>query len=87
VGVRLQRHLGALRGLEAGMWLADPGWPSLVEQSIFVSCPGCGGIHKISDTHSIAINGRIAPIFSCPTVTCSFQSFLELEAYGEEVIQ
>jgi hypothetical protein len=86
VGVRLQRHLGALRSIDKQQWFADPGWDETrpIRREIWVCCPECAGIHNITDTHRVIGGGLVSPVFSCPTAACPYQDFLELASYGEE---
>jgi hypothetical protein len=77
VGLRLQRHLGALGSIDPGQYAVD-------KPCIFVSCPACGCVDDISVTHEVNIGGVVAPRWKCPTVTCSFHEFLSLDCWNEE---
>lgn len=83
MGVRLQRLLGETRGLEAGQYcvLVEPTLAGDLSH-VYVCCPCCGGVRDLRD-RQIDTAGRVSPAFACPTETCAFFEFIELESWGD----
>ena len=84
MGVRLQRHLGTRDDLSPGQFCVDvlnhaPGQMCIVH----IACPGCGGVDALSPDHVIERGGKVVPAWKCPTETCAFHDWIELESYGE----
>lgn len=76
---RLKRNLGPVGHLAPGEYTVETasGKPA-------ACCPRCGGVSEIEfDVHR---DGRVTQIFSCPYACCPFQDYLDLEAWGEEVV-
>lgn len=81
MGLRLNRHLGDVRSLDAGQWTdrTASGKPA-------IACPGCGSISEIDDTHTISPDGLVTPIWSCASQACPLMEWIALEAWAEEVV-
>ena len=77
MGVRLQRHLGTARDLDPGQYTAKHGLVS-------IRCPLCGGIDTLGNTHDVDPAGRVTPAYACPTETCPWLDFVDLDAWGEQ---
>jgi hypothetical protein len=81
MGVRLARSLGSAETLQPGEYTSDPG-PRIIG-TIVVRCPCCGAIDAFTDRHVVDVAGRVTPAWRCPTATCSFLEWLELESWKE----
>ncbi len=81
MGVRLQRNLGPAETLQPGEYTSDPG-PRIVG-AVVVRCPSCGAIESFSNDHVVDCAGRVTPAWRCPTATCSFLEWVELESWQE----
>lgn len=82
MGLRFSRHLGLPATLDPKQWTdrTASGNPA-------VMCPSCGGISEVvQPAHVIDREGRVTPSWKCPTETCSFWEWVELEAFAEEVL-
>lgn len=83
MGRRLQRYLGAIYELSPGQFVTDPDFASDVDGPVvFVCCPGCGAVARL-DEYKVDVGGRVTPIWTCQTVTCSLREWLELESWRE----
>lgn len=83
MGVRFSRHLGSVQTLDPKQWTDQTasGRPS-------VCCPSCGTTAEIEPpSHVVNKYGEVTPAWSCPSETCGFKDWLDLEAYGEEVLR
>ncbi len=79
MGLRLQRHLGDVAGLQPGQYTSRV---APLVGKVALCCPACGAIETLGDKHTIDGAGRVTPAFHCPTVTCNFFEWLELESHG-----
>jgi hypothetical protein len=78
MGLRLQRSLGPLGDIKPGQYAVD-------EPCVFVSCPACGCVDDVSVSQPPDVGGVLGGgEWKCPTVTCSFKSFLSLDCWNEE---
>jgi hypothetical protein len=80
VGRALRRNLGAVSCLEPGEYTVETatGGPALC-------CPSSGGVSDLD--FEVHRGGRVSQIWSCPFASCSFVDYLDLEAWGEEVLR
>ena len=81
MGVRYSRNLGPVKHLQVQEWTDETasGRPAL-------RC-ACGTIFDLPESHRVLAGGLVAPVVKCPSGTCSFLDFIELEAWGEEVLR
>lgn len=81
MSVRINRHLGPANTLDAKQWTdrTASGLPA-------ICCPGCAAVADLSPVYSVnAQSGRVGPgRWSCDG--CSFRDYIELEAFGEDVL-
>jgi hypothetical protein len=83
MGLRFSRHLGIPQTLDPQQWTdaTASGRPALC-------CPQC---HEVSEIvrgkHVISRQGSVTPEWRCLIGDCSFREWIELEAWGEEVIR
>lgn len=83
MGARLQRHLGPIATMDPGQWTSDPARHRTGTMiTVFVGCPACGGVHEL-EAHRVQQGGAVLGAWTCPTATCSFQEFIDLEGWGE----
>lgn len=82
MGVRLARCLGPAEQLQPGEYTREPG-PRIIG-AIVVRCPCCGAIDAFSEKHVVDPSGRVTPAWRCPTATCSFLEWLELDSFRME---
>jgi hypothetical protein len=81
VGDVLQRHLGGVDTLDPGQW-TNEGVAGFVEAKAVVKCADCGGIDVIAEGHEVSPDGRVVPVWRCPTVTCGARKWIWLEGYS-----
>ena len=82
MGLRLRRCLGPVPHLAPAEYTVETasGKPA-------VSCPACGGISDLVEPYRVIAGGLVSPIWRCPFVTCCYEQFLSLEAWGEAVLR
>ena len=76
MGVRLRQNLGDVSALEPGEYTARV---APLVGKVALRCPGCGALDTLADKHVIDRGGRVTPAYRCPTATCSFWEWLELD--------
>lgn len=54
-------------------------WASGKDSEVFLSCPGCGIIANIAETHEIDAEGVITPSVDCSN--CDFHDQIKLHDY------
>lgn len=79
MGSRLQRHLGVATELGPGQFTRR-----VSTGKAAIRCPSCGGVDVLDQDHVIDRAGRVTPAWSCPTETCGFLDWIELESWSEE---
>ena len=79
MGRTLQRNLGPVTALTAAQWTDQTagGDPA-------VCCPSCG---RVADLDLRVIHGNVIGRWRCPYEDCTFQDWLSLEAWAEEVLR
>jgi hypothetical protein len=82
VGQILQRHLGDRGGLLPGQYCTEPDYDGDGLRVTHLCCSQCGGIERLGSGHIVDRQGRVTPSWKCPTATCSFWEWLELESWG-----
>jgi hypothetical protein len=82
VGQILQRHLGDRGGLLPGQYCTEPDYDGDGLRVTHLCCSQCGGIERLGGGHVVDRQGRVTPSWKCPTATCSFWEWLELESWG-----
>jgi hypothetical protein len=91
MGRRLQRLLGGTHQLIPGQYTTDPLYPSsFVEREVFICCPQCGGIERVTNEYLVDVAGQLIPrtpmasaAWKCPTATCGFFEYILLESWND----
>lgn len=81
MGVCFPRHLGSVGTMDPQQWtdLTASGRPA-------VCCPSCAAVAEVGGpTHVVSRQGRVTPRWKCEA--CGWQEWVELEAYGEEILR
>lgn len=81
MGACFPRHLGSATTLDPQQWTdaTASGKPA-------VCCPACGQVAEIDGpSHVVSRQGKVTPRWKCDA--CSYQEWIELEAFGEEVLR
>ena len=83
IGTRMHRRIdnGRLEPAEYRVVEADMG-----EREIVLACPCCGGESSLSG-RTIAANGALVGIFTCPVESCPCSDYLELTDAWEDVLR
>jgi hypothetical protein len=80
MGLRFSRFLGNAQALSPQEW-SD----ATASGRAAVCCPTCGAVAELEpDKHVVSRHGKVTPAWRCG---CGFVEWLELEAYGEEVLR
>jgi hypothetical protein len=85
VGQTLQRHLGHRGGLLPGQYCVQPDVNLPDHKVTHICCPECGGIERLGNGHVVDRQGRVTPSWKCPTVTCPFREWIELQDWPGHV--
>jgi len=80
VGQTLRRNLGPVSHLELGEYTVETR-----DDEPVVRCPKCGGVSDLE--LEVYRDGTVEGFWSCLYASCSFQSYLLLEGWGEEVLR
>lgn len=92
MATRLQRLIGAICELHPGQYTTDPLYPSplFTEREVFICCPECGGIERVTVEYLVNVAGQLVPTregasaaWKCPYATCAFFDYVVLESWND----
>ena len=78
MATRLPRHLGPEHSLPCGMFTVET-----ESRRAALSCPRCSLVFSLPAGVGIGCSGLVTHEVTCPQLSCSWRSFVELESIWE----